>query len=1198
VSKAIKTLPAKSYGPTWARKKSYALALAVAGACAGNAYAQDDEAASSGLEEEEVVVTGMRQSLISAQDIKRNSGTVVDSIDAKDLGSFPDKSIAEALQRVAGITVNRFAASSDTAHFSAEPSGVIVRGLQFVRNEFNGRDTFSANSSRGLSWTDVSPELLAGADTYKNQMAELIEGGIAGSVNLRTRVPFDQDGLMFAANVRMNYNDLAEESKPELSALYSNRWMTDGGEFGFMANVAFSDVTTRSQGVQQYRQNRFRNFYPESTTADPDDYHGLTYVPAIINMRDNFYFRERTGVALAAQWQNTDETMVFTSQYNRSEYENAWEERVVQSFLADQSFGQSLFFETVGPYSGNVHDNNAAVSVPGTDPFTFDENGHFQTGVVATGHGWWGGSPADSAVRAQNGEGEAFVNNCYSWQGCYTGDLSSLRGVDVGTISRASVQTNITEDLSFNFKWSITDSIRANFDLQRVESTVENYDIEVGFKSQAVVDVDLTGDRARAQWLPTGPTDPETGEPLWENGGPATNLSPGIGGSNPYNNPSNYWTNYLMDHVEDSEGEQTAFRADFEFDIEAAGVESIKTGLRWAERDQRVNNATYNWQNVANTWTDNQSHYFNVNRHDPAPEGTGGPQTGFTGYPTNYYETATFSGDWWGLDGEYVFPNMDLIKDQELLASTMSAQTLGLVNGTGWDPMCSNTGDRASEVAGTCFTPAEIANITEETLAGYWQVNFGDGMEFFGIPVSGNVGVRYVQTELTSSGGLAAPQINNQNFYSTVTQDDPDAVYPEGHPNAGDPYINPLTGNPFQENIRTQYSDEEIAAAYAAGNPETLIGCEQNQVGYEIDDAGDLVAVVLPAVPATIGCYLSADDILFSDNGDITSTEVTTHHNILPSFNIKFDLTDDLVGRFALSRSMSRPNMANLRNYVGIGLNLPSQSDSLDPLWERDGAGNIVGATPYYRGSAQNPYLAPVLADGMDFSLEWYFAEGSSLTGTVFKKWFKDYITTARYFRTVENRGITRQVDIQGPVNGDGASLSGAELAYTHWFDFLPEPFDGLGIQANYTYINNEGIENTNVTLGQGSTNITGQAPDSVSVGGLESLSENGYNFVVMYEKGDIQSRLAWSWRSEYIVTVVDCCVAYPVVHDDYGQLDGSFKWTVNDNFELSLSGSNLTNSETVTYQQVENIEDGGLLLPTGNFQNGRTFTLGVSYKY
>ncbi|RYG01700.1 MAG: TonB-dependent receptor, partial [Caulobacteraceae bacterium] len=127
--------------------------------------AQDPDAAQLG----EVIVTGQRRALQTSQQIRRNADTVVDSITATDIGAFPDKSVAEALQRVPGVTVNRFAASDDTSHFGAEPSGLLVRGLQQVRSEYNGRDTFSANSGRGLSWGDISPELMQGVDTYKNQ---------------------------------------------------------------------------------------------------------------------------------------------------------------------------------------------------------------------------------------------------------------------------------------------------------------------------------------------------------------------------------------------------------------------------------------------------------------------------------------------------------------------------------------------------------------------------------------------------------------------------------------------------------------------------------------------------------------------------------------------------------------------------------------------------------------------------------------------------------------------------------------------------------------------------------------------------------------------------------------------------------------------------------------------------------------------
>ena len=202
-----------------------------------------DAASNPGPQEDaDIIVTGQRRALNTSQNIKRNADTLVDSITATDIGAFPDKSVAEALQRVPGITVNRFAASSDTAHFSAEPSGVLVRGLPQVRSEFNGRDTFTANSSRGLSWGDISPELMAGVDTYKNQTAELIEGGIAGSINLRTRVPFDATGQLFQFSGSLIYGDLAKEVTPEVSAFYSNRFDTGMGEFGIMLNGAYSYV--------------------------------------------------------------------------------------------------------------------------------------------------------------------------------------------------------------------------------------------------------------------------------------------------------------------------------------------------------------------------------------------------------------------------------------------------------------------------------------------------------------------------------------------------------------------------------------------------------------------------------------------------------------------------------------------------------------------------------------------------------------------------------------------------------------------------------------------------------------------------------------------------------------------------------------------------------------------------------------------
>lgn len=1075
---------------------------------------------------EEVVVTGMKEALGSAQENKRNADTVIESITAKDLGAFPDKSVAEALQRVAGITVNRFAASSDTAHFSAEPSGVIVRGLNQVRTEFNGRDSFSANSSRGLSWGDVSPELMSGVDTYKNQTAELIEGGLAGTVNMRTRVPFDQPGQMVALSVDTNYGDISKKYTPELSGLYSNRWETSIGEVGFLINVAHSEVETRTEGVQYGRMNRFEDIYAPANS--------LMYIPATINFRDNIYDRDRDGLALAAQWKDNDGKFEGTVQFNRSQYKNAWEEYVVGISPADFSYGQSVNYRITRDDSGNVP-ASAPQPLAGTGDFIFGSNGLFQSGAITSDIGWWGNNAQESAWVAQNASGGAMVTPCYSWNGC---TAPTRRGIDMTTATRSNNNKNVTQDLGINLKWNPTDTVHGSFDIQYVDSKVDNYDIETDFNSFTNAAVDLSGR------LPSV----ALSAPL--------NVNQSEGG---LANPNNYYIRAIMDHLEESKGHEFAFKTDFKFDIDSDWVSSVKVGARYADREQSVNWTAYNWQNVANTWTscaqsqiipdplpddpDNtksvcreyQSSYFNLDQHNAASQlDTGATSPGdFKGYPQGYYATRNFNTGYGNLSpNQFVFADMRLLQNRKKFASLMSANALGLTNGTGWDPICSNIGDRAAEADGSCYTPAEMADISEKTGAIYAQLNFGgDATTLFGMPYAGNFGVRVIQTEVKSTGGVSLPLIGD------------DALTCETK-----------TSAPGQE---------------------------------------------APAVPKSVGCYISQEDISFMDGQTYTGSSTTKVTNVLPSFNIKFDLTDEVLLRVALARALSRPDMGNLKNYVGIGDKTPDGNNANDPLWIKDSNGTITGAKVYYSASAMNPALKPITADQLDVSLEYYFAKVGSFTVTGFYKRFNDYIQFGTYNREVTNNGVTRTVEVRGPLNGDGASLKGLELSFQRFFDFLPAPFDGLGMQANFTYLDNKGIGNTNITnTGTSAGTITAQAPDSIGVDRLEGLSDKSYNLVAMYEKGSWAARLAYSWRSEFMVTAIDCCVSYPIWNKAYGQLDGSLRYKFNDNIELSLSGSNLLNEQTVLEQQVTDQSDGGLRLPNASFQNDRRYTLGLRVKY
>jgi TonB-dependent receptor len=219
------------------------------------AHAQDEPSAANAADAAEddnaIIVTGIRASLENAQNIKRNSDTVVDAITSQDIGALPDRSVTEALQRVPGVSINRFAGSNDPDHFSVEGSGVVIRGLNFVRSEFNGRDAFSAGvGGQALNFADVPSELLGSVEVYKNATAEMIEGGLAGTVNLNTRKPFDNKGFHIAFSGEANYGDFAEEWTPTASILASNTWDTDYGTFGLLGSASYSQIKSRADGIQ------------------------------------------------------------------------------------------------------------------------------------------------------------------------------------------------------------------------------------------------------------------------------------------------------------------------------------------------------------------------------------------------------------------------------------------------------------------------------------------------------------------------------------------------------------------------------------------------------------------------------------------------------------------------------------------------------------------------------------------------------------------------------------------------------------------------------------------------------------------------------------------------------------------------------------------------------------------------------------
>ncbi|PPU78638.1 TonB-dependent receptor [Xanthomonas cucurbitae] len=288
------------------------MAISVATLLSAQAYAQDATTTAAPASEattqqlDTVQVTGTRSSVTKAQLVKQNAEQIVDSIVAEDIGKLPDNNVAEALQRISGIQISRN---------YGEGSSIAIRGLTQVRTELNGRDIFTANDGRGLSFEDVSAELLGGVNVYKNPSADMIEGGLGGTVDLRTRLPFDYEGRKIAGSVQYNYYDLADEGKPAFSGLFSDRWQTGIGEIGILVNY--------SQQKSPFRQDTI-SIEPWYTQTDLPGYEGREIsVPHGAGINTTVGERERKTGAFAMQWRPNDAVEVYT-QVLRSDYDFSW----------------------------------------------------------------------------------------------------------------------------------------------------------------------------------------------------------------------------------------------------------------------------------------------------------------------------------------------------------------------------------------------------------------------------------------------------------------------------------------------------------------------------------------------------------------------------------------------------------------------------------------------------------------------------------------------------------------------------------------------------------------------------------------------------------------------------------------------------------------------------------------------------------
>jgi TonB-dependent receptor len=229
------------------------MSAAAVGLMAGGGAAQEqDTSGDTEARQETVVVTGFRQSLQQAIAVKRNETGIVDAISAEDIADFPDLNLAEALQRVPGVQIDRD---------GGEGRSINVRGLSsdFVRVQINGMEALAttggrdgrANRNRQFDFNVFAADLFTSVKVAKSQDAKTDEGSLGATVQLRSAKPFDYDGFTFATGAQASYNDLSEETDPRITALVSNTWFD--GRLGGLLSVAYSTRNTFEEGSSSLR---------------------------------------------------------------------------------------------------------------------------------------------------------------------------------------------------------------------------------------------------------------------------------------------------------------------------------------------------------------------------------------------------------------------------------------------------------------------------------------------------------------------------------------------------------------------------------------------------------------------------------------------------------------------------------------------------------------------------------------------------------------------------------------------------------------------------------------------------------------------------------------------------------------------------------------------------------------------------------
>ncbi len=1196
---------------------SAASAFTIAAFSAPIAYAQDAETTQTESTSDEtktldtIVVTGIRASLAQSVLDKRNADQIVDTINAEDIGKSTDQNIAEALNRISGVSIN----TED-----GEGSTISIRGANANQTvvTLNGATLGSTDFSQGVDLSAYSADILSKVEVIKTPSADDEEGSLAGLVNLSTRKPLDLDENVRTVTVQGRYNDLSDDTNYKFSGTASHKFFND--KLGVIATIYDETNTVRRDEIffedynafgsnaytdqngnvfvaqpaidaeaAQAAENGRESVFAGATGVDAAGAYsniitGLAPTTSGYELHKNE--RSRTGIDLVTQWQMTDKTdLTFNLTYNKQKFDNEMD-------------GISVGTSALSGHIDGVAHPNLFLPPSFTDRTTqYDSNITDLGGTVA--------NPGDPVTNPTANDGLLWTDPVQDWR-VYNTDTRTwdthLSRHALGS-TRASVNNYETENylVGAELNHEFTDAFRVKAGVSQAKSEqtpdqnifiIANRSRTIGLWNLHHVPADLiqpsgydcSGGSCN---LVGGTATPFLGNvvefeaslnDLWDNIGRT--------GFNPDDLPS-HTLSYLQSTVTEVSDERTVAFADFDWDVDFGGITSFEFGGKYTKQEKFVDDQ----QGTPRASADLVESIS--------------PFTGETIFvdPSNInlISAAIFA------DGQVNAPGF--LEGLDVASDNLT---------DGWitfDPALAlstiTTDDRDFNLDNTRTRGAEFENF-----AAYLKTNFS----YMDDRIRGDIGVRYVKSEVSTNGFAGASfafdnegrrriidPIHLHNLRNSDQANQcaalPEAPDPRDF-GTGSQYWAPQTGVDGVDPTDTTNLRNYDIGSYVERNTLARV----DGLCYDpLLEAGQIPGTLMERYLVRYS-DLSTEQrdtvgtlgILDRNLASVAASDSHEYEVFLPNLNVSFAATDNLIARFSAYKTMSRPPIDDLRAGFSMTEGSVNNPNYGTTNFRTDSNIELFGAG-----------IDPLEANNFDLSVEWYFDKDALLSVNLFRKDISNLIETqdARWFigdlRRIAADPDNASVDGLTFTNSDGVTT---DLLLTNSADLAAQPDinncmprrlqgegtlsdaqswlysgDGRALCNEYNVRTREnandatvdGVEfqyTQNYTFLPGLLSGLGLTANYTYQDGkfeqsglpVPGTPKDSYNATLYWQEGGHQLRLAYAGSSDQLVT--SSFEGGAEWREGRDTLDFSAAYQLSDNLSLSFQASNLTDAPVRTY--------------------------------